>query len=339
MDFKLIREYTQDMVVLYVEDEALVREETKSVLERFFKRVDTAEDGIQGLASYKSALVKDSPYDIVVTDLRMPNMDGVLMSQHIIDLHDEQSIIVISAHDEAEYLRPLLNLGVEQFILKPIDVTSIARAFLKTCRAHYDHMMLHEHIEQIEALNLELEEKNIALEKSLRLVQSKEVKEKIVYAQTHTQERTKEEEVDPSLQAMIREDLPELVEIFEELDARVVSNSHPGATKDLTGCSELIRKYGAILSAYNVFKELSNAFLHLATIMVTLPLPNDAEKEEHIFLMLESFVYTLKQWQEEWSHIQSVDTNFFDASMISDIAMIINLWSNKEDEAEEIEFF
>jgi len=109
---------------------------------------------------------------------------------------------------------------------------------------------------------------------------------------------------------MMHEDLPELEDIFEELDARVVSNGAAYKDKGLVGCSELIRKYGGILSACNVFKELNNAFMLLATTMVTKPLLEDDGKVEHIFLMLESFVYTLKQCQEEWSHIQSADTNF-----------------------------
>jgi len=339
MDLKLIKEYTHNMAVLYVEDEVAVRKETAMLLERFFKSVDTACDGQEGLDLYKMAYDADVIYDLVVTDLRMPNLDGVSMSREILEINDEQSIIVISAHDEAEYLRPLLNLGIEQFILKPIEVESIARAFFKSCRAIYDHKMLTNYIKEIENLNDTLQDQNSALEKSMRVIQSKDMKDKLVYQQKNQENKsTPSTEVDASLHAMIHEDLPELTDLFEELDAKIV-NLNSSSKEELETISELTRRYGAILSAYNVFKALSTSFNNLASVMHGTPLPDDAEKVEHILLMLESFVYTLKQWTQEWSDVQSVDTNFFDASMISDIQMITNLWLNKEEEAEVIEFF
>jgi len=111
-----LKEFGELYKVLYVEDDEIIRDQTKNFLGRFFKHVDVAEDGSLGLEQYQ----KES-YDIVVTDINMPNMNGIEMIERIKELNEEQVILVTSAHNDSENLLRLINLHIMRFVLKPFD--------------------------------------------------------------------------------------------------------------------------------------------------------------------------------------------------------------------------
>lgn len=115
---KELKEAAKDLSVLYVEDDQELRQNTFRLLSSFFPLVDTAENGLEGLENFKKR-----GYDLIITDINMPLMNGVKMVREIKKDNPRQIIIVISAHDEARYLLELINLGVEHFVLKPLDLS------------------------------------------------------------------------------------------------------------------------------------------------------------------------------------------------------------------------
>jgi DNA-binding response OmpR family regulator len=122
IDYDKVYNITKNFTILYIEDDVSFLKETKSVFEEFFDRVDTATDGVEGLEKYKQYLCANkTPYDIVITDISMPYMNGIELTKEIYNIDKNQSIIVISAHDDSKYLLELLNMGIEQFLIKPID--------------------------------------------------------------------------------------------------------------------------------------------------------------------------------------------------------------------------
>lgn len=117
INVKELREAAQGVKVLYVEDDRELRQNTSRLLASFFSDIETAENGAEGLGKYHNGV-----FDLVLTDINMPLMNGVKMSEHIKAENPKQVIIVISAHDEARYLLDLINLGVDYFVLKPLDL-------------------------------------------------------------------------------------------------------------------------------------------------------------------------------------------------------------------------
>lgn len=104
------------MNVLYVEDDDNIRPEVARFLSRLFKDVDSAENGQVGLELYKN-----SSYDIVLSDISMPVMNGLEMSKLIRNINDTQEIIIISAYANSEYFVESIKIGVSGYILKPVD--------------------------------------------------------------------------------------------------------------------------------------------------------------------------------------------------------------------------
>jgi DNA-binding response OmpR family regulator len=111
------------MSLLFIEDHKELRINSVEILKNFFKKVISAKDGEEALTLYK----KESKIDLIVTDIQMPNINGVEMIDEIYKINPQQSIIVLSAHDDSQYLLPLINLGIDHFIKKPVDYQELLK--------------------------------------------------------------------------------------------------------------------------------------------------------------------------------------------------------------------
>ena len=143
--------WSKDLNVLYVEDDISLREEVSIFLSDIFKSVDLAVNGREGLE--KLAL---HPYDIVITDIKMPVMDGIEMIENIKKLYPAQPILVTSAHNEVEYLIKLINLGVENFITKPLQSEQVFRVLHKIVEHINQKKELAQYAHDLEEVNQKL---------------------------------------------------------------------------------------------------------------------------------------------------------------------------------------
>jgi len=120
INIKNIFNLTKNLNVLYVEDDVAFNTQTKEVLEDFFPLVDTSFNGEDGLKLYKKYYKNNNKYyDLVISDLNMPKMDGITLTKNIYDINENQAVIIVSAYNESEYLVELINIGVERFLQKP----------------------------------------------------------------------------------------------------------------------------------------------------------------------------------------------------------------------------
>lgn len=118
--------------VLLVDDEYLIRDLIKMRLdwEAYGMRiVAEAGNGAQALEMVEIYLP-----DIVLTDICMPDMDGIEFSRRVAALHPEIKIVIITGHDEFEYARKGLQIGVVDYLLKPIRQQDLARVAKKLAR-------------------------------------------------------------------------------------------------------------------------------------------------------------------------------------------------------------
>ncbi|MDD2653136.1 MAG: response regulator transcription factor [Sulfurimonas sp.] len=135
MNFKELLNDTKKFSILFVEDYDELRENTREVLNKFFNNADSAKNGEEALQQYKNFYDKESKYyDIVLSDIQMPRMNGVELVERIYAINPLQTVIMLSAHDDAKYLIPLINLKVERFIKKPIDYQDLLSTLQKTTK-------------------------------------------------------------------------------------------------------------------------------------------------------------------------------------------------------------
>lgn len=112
--------------ILFVEDDAIMRQETFNLLEIFFNQVFVAKDGVEGYEIYHN-----SQPDIILTDIKMPKMDGLELIEYIRKEDRKIPICILSSHSEKEILLKALNAGIDAFVLKPITLESLLEALTK----------------------------------------------------------------------------------------------------------------------------------------------------------------------------------------------------------------
>lgn len=111
--------------VYLADDEQLIREglaETIPWTSLGLCLVGTAEDGKQALCD-----IAELKPDIVLTDIRMSHMNGLELIENIRKIHSCCRVIIITGHGEFKYAQAAIQLGVSDFILKPIDVADLCR--------------------------------------------------------------------------------------------------------------------------------------------------------------------------------------------------------------------
>ena len=108
--------YLSDTTVLYIEDNLATQRLIKRILGRYCKEVFVANDGVEGLILYKNI----HP-NIVLSDIVMPNMNGIEMSQKIRELNPKQIISLFTAYNEPEFKAKASELKIDAYIMKPFD--------------------------------------------------------------------------------------------------------------------------------------------------------------------------------------------------------------------------
>lgn len=114
----------KNLLLLIVEDEDKLREGLSTALSPFFLKVINAKNGDEGLKKFK----KYKP-NIVITDILMPIVDGLDMAQSIKEISKDTPIIVLSAYSERERLLRAIDIGIDKYLIKPIDIEELLLIF------------------------------------------------------------------------------------------------------------------------------------------------------------------------------------------------------------------
>lgn len=113
---------TKNLSLLLAEDYEPLRHELSEILTDYFLTVQCASNGKEALERYEAYHQMHHQYfDLVISDIQMPVMNGVELTEALLQTNEEQKIIILSAHTDSEYLLDLINLGIAQFIKKPVD--------------------------------------------------------------------------------------------------------------------------------------------------------------------------------------------------------------------------
>jgi PAS domain S-box-containing protein/diguanylate cyclase (GGDEF)-like protein len=120
-----------DVTILYVEDDEVTRKGIAEFLGLRVQKVIVAEDGQQGLEYYK-----EHHPDMIITDIKMPVMNGIDMAKTIKLINKDIPFIVTTAYNDVEFLIECIDLGINQFILKPIVGNKLMEAIHKCMRGY-----------------------------------------------------------------------------------------------------------------------------------------------------------------------------------------------------------
>lgn len=126
MAYSLSRE--RELVVLFVEDEEVIRDSFASMLRAKFENVLVADNGEDALKLFESNRV-----DIVISDIIMPKLNGVKLAKEIKKIAPSTFVMLVTASNDHEYLMEAIEAGVNRFILKPLNVKSFFEVLDAVC--------------------------------------------------------------------------------------------------------------------------------------------------------------------------------------------------------------
>jgi len=129
LNLKELSNQTRKLKLLYVEDEIDARENTVRFLSNFFTNIVVAVDGQDGLEKFKNGA-----FDIILTDINMPTMNGLDMIKNIRDIDSDIPILILSAYSESEYFLKSIEYDVDGYVLKPLAIEQFKRVILKVVK-------------------------------------------------------------------------------------------------------------------------------------------------------------------------------------------------------------
>lgn len=138
------------MNVLIADDELLTLELLKNIIDwsHFGLSVqDTALNGKQAMN-----IISSKSIDILITDIKMPEMDGISLIKWVKEIKPTMKIIIISAYGEFEYAKKALALGVMGYLLKPIDEIELSELLIKTTEEIYEQKIIENNLKYKKAI-------------------------------------------------------------------------------------------------------------------------------------------------------------------------------------------
>ncbi len=117
---------TQTATILVVDDEENTREGLSKILEKEGYNVEMAANGKEAMS-----LLKRQGFDLVITDMRMPLMDGLEVLREIKKMDEGIGVIMITAFGEVESYLEAMNMGAFEYINKPVRVNELKRVITK----------------------------------------------------------------------------------------------------------------------------------------------------------------------------------------------------------------
>lgn len=115
--------------LLYVEDDEPIREQLTQFLKRRVGAFYVARNGREGLETYRAHQT-----DLVVSDIQMPEMDGLQMVEQIRAINPNVQLILTTAFNESDHFLKAIQIGIDSYVLKPVDSVILQKALNKSAQ-------------------------------------------------------------------------------------------------------------------------------------------------------------------------------------------------------------
>jgi len=137
----------QDASLLIVEDNKKAQEQLGEILSDYVKELFQAYDGAEALEIYR-----EYKPDIILSDIRMPIMDGLSMAKKIKEMDPHQPVMLLTAHSEQAMLLEAANISIDGYLTKPIaDLNQLLESLERLAeKGHHLHKKVQESVQKIE---------------------------------------------------------------------------------------------------------------------------------------------------------------------------------------------
>ncbi|RUM74844.1 MAG: hypothetical protein DSZ11_03295 [Sulfurovum sp.] len=159
----------KNKTLLYVEDDIKLQKNIVDILGNFFDKILVASDGDD---AYDRYIENQNKIDIVITDINMPNTDGITFCKHIREFDKNLPIVIISAYTDTDYLLDSIDLNIITYITKPFTTKKV----LSLMDKFLDYFQLTSHIVIQSNLEFDYDAGTILIEDNTIQLTQKETK-------------------------------------------------------------------------------------------------------------------------------------------------------------------
>ncbi len=149
--------FLKTITILYIEDDADIRENFEIIFSKIFHKVVMANDGEEALSLYKDSLKsnQDTNIDVIISDICMPNMDGIELLRNIRQLNKNIPYLFTTGHTNNEYLLEAIKNDVSDYLIKPVETKKLIEKVQNVCKVIYEHKLaIHNQKEAAEYLSI-----------------------------------------------------------------------------------------------------------------------------------------------------------------------------------------
>jgi response regulator RpfG family c-di-GMP phosphodiesterase len=165
MNIKELKELCENINILYVEDNIELLTKNYSLFDNIFSSVTTAINGNEALEEYTQYFEQNNKYfDLVITDINMPYMNGLELANEINKINKDQVLIALTAYNDSELLETIINTGFSGYINKSFNTEQLINSLSKPLILLKSKKEYNNNIEEIISLNKKYEELNNDLE-------------------------------------------------------------------------------------------------------------------------------------------------------------------------------
>lgn len=328
IDVTTALKYTKELTLLYVEDDLDLQTQTAALFETLFKEVTVKSDGSEALQAYM-----ENEFDIIISDVKMPVMNGLDLAKEIKSMNASQPIVITSAYNENEYLLEFINLHINHFILKPMDTNNLINVIHNVAKNIINAKMVETYRKELEHTNVALKDKNDELESLVRILDSKLTQLSSVGAST--------KDLSSDIMEISLDNLEELKELETDIGGAsvLISLSKNINASNIQVLGGMFKSYSQVVGAYDDYNELQEQIEKLSEVLDSAP-QNFIDRVDDISILLESFIYVLRMWRKNLVDGSIKKAFELHASMINDISTIISIIDGTENDIEsEMEFF
>ena len=136
---------------MYVEDDESIRGSLSGIFKKIFGEVIICNDGNDGVNQFKYYTQdRKTTIDVIISDINMPNLNGIDMIKEIRTMDEEVPVIFTTAHGESSYLMEAIKLKIAYYALKPINTTELLQNISKFCMIEHNKKLVHQKEQELE---------------------------------------------------------------------------------------------------------------------------------------------------------------------------------------------
>ncbi len=338
---KELKHFGSSLSLLVVEDEKELNSELVSMLSIFFKSVDFAYDGKEGLEKFN----KIKP-DIILTDISMPKMDGITMSQEIKNVYRDQHIVVLSAHGETKLMIQLIDISIDQFILKPFDRNTLMYKLLRvaeniTYKKEFDKFYKQKTQERLDFLNKNNQEDKSTEEVSTAVTPEDTSSDNYSHKKEDANNFMDDIQNDNLIWQTFKDDIPELMQLSEEFSEDIDRIDLEGLTDEIrNSIVQIVHGYILIFSTLDQMVRMTEVLSQLTAFLEELDIEELTMQQQKKIRILEFINNDITRFlQTVFVYQDTVDIYYLEDSLESSIQQMKNDVLGLEVEEDELELF